>query len=424
MSKKPKLLECVSYAADGLIIETVFHSGSLKYAVSNGNGASKITDRYDAPIGGVVPPINNSLVRKGVILLPTAIGEKKTTDEIISDIRGFLHRFIECPEFWEELIAYYVLMTWVYDRFTAIPYLRALGDWSSGKTRVIQVAGQLCYKALIVGGATTLSPIFRLTEQYKGTLIVDEGDFKETAMWSEFTKYLNCGYSTGVPLLRSERVGNSFEPTSFDGFCPKLLSTRNRFDDEALESRCLTYEPMKLRHLRNDISRQLPLSFNADAQRIRNDLLAWRFANWSTFSADEEDLRDLPPRVTQVIASLWPIISESFKTKLKSYLTKQSSINAAHSLMSLFAQTLNDLREQRTRVAEVADKVNDLAAGQSDERQVTPRQAGAALRSLGFEIRYSKGVAWVTPDTKTVDSVVKDHLYDEPDGVDVRVGMG
>jgi hypothetical protein len=410
--KKQKPVECVSYAVDGVLIETVFQLGNLKYAICNGNGQPKIADTYKIETGQIAPP-DSTLVRRGVILLPSEIGESKTTDEMIKDIRGFFHKYVECPEFWEELIAYYVLMTWVYDRFTALPYFRALGEWSSGKTRAIQIAGQLCYKALMVSGATTLSPIFRLTDRYKGTLIVDEGDFQESAMWSEFTKFLNCGYTKGIPLLRSERVGNSFEPTSFDGFCPKLLATRGRFEDEALESRCLTYEPVKLTKLRDDIPRQLPLSFGVEAQRIRNDLLAWRFEHWSKIEADENELRSLPSRVTQVSASLWPILTPEFKVKLKAYLLRQSGVNAAHSIPRLFAEVLDNVKDQRTRVADIAERVNELAGDQHDERRVSPRQAGTTLRSLGFEIRYSRGVAWVTPETARVQEIIQEHLYED-----------
>jgi hypothetical protein len=71
--------------------------------------------------------------------------------------RRGVHRYADVPPFWEELIAHYVLMTWVHDRFTAVPYLRFLGEPASGKTRCLQVTSHLCYKSIIAGGATTAS---------------------------------------------------------------------------------------------------------------------------------------------------------------------------------------------------------------------------------------------------------------------------
>jgi hypothetical protein len=80
------------------------------------------------------------------------------------------------------------------DRFNEVPYLRAIGDFGSGKSRFIQSIGILCYKPVFTGGATTPSPIFRIVNEVHGTLIIDEADFKFSDMTSEIVKILNTGY--------------------------------------------------------------------------------------------------------------------------------------------------------------------------------------------------------------------------------------
>ena len=72
----------------------------------------------------------------------------------------------------------YVLLTWVYNRFSSIPYLRVIGDYGSGKTRLLQVLN-ICYKSIIASGNASEAPIFRLIDRYGGTLIIDEAEFKE-----------------------------------------------------------------------------------------------------------------------------------------------------------------------------------------------------------------------------------------------------
>src|SRR5262249_11271038 len=154
--------------------------------------------------------------------------------------------------------------------------LRFLGEPGTGKSRMLQVAGHLAYKGIFAGGATTSSPLFRLIEVYRGTLIVDEADYKSSASWVDIVKILNSGYMKGVPVLRSEKVGDSYEPRPYDVFGPKIIGNRYRFSDWALETRCITLE-MGEQSLRGDIPRQLPPEFYSEAQELRNKLLQWRF---------------------------------------------------------------------------------------------------------------------------------------------------
>src|SRR2546428_12703531 len=77
----------------------------------------------------------------------------------------------------------------------------------------------------------------------RGTLIVDEGDFRFSDEKGELVKILNNGNGRGFPVLRSEAVsGREFSPRAYTVFGPKLIATRGYFQDRALESRCLTEE--------------------------------------------------------------------------------------------------------------------------------------------------------------------------------------
>jgi hypothetical protein len=56
-----------------------------------------------------------------------------------------------------KIATYYILLTWVYDAFNELPYLRLRGDFGSGKTRALIVIGSLCYKSFFASGASTVS---------------------------------------------------------------------------------------------------------------------------------------------------------------------------------------------------------------------------------------------------------------------------
>lgn len=54
------------------------------------------------------------------------------------------------------IAAHYVLLTWVYDAFSDLAYLRFRGDFGTGKTRALLTIGSLCYKPFFASGASTV----------------------------------------------------------------------------------------------------------------------------------------------------------------------------------------------------------------------------------------------------------------------------
>ena len=59
----------------------------------------------------------------------------------------------------------------------------------------------------------------------RGTLIVDEGDFRFSDEKAELVKILSNGNGRGFPVLRSESVsGKEFSPRAYSVFGPKLIA--------------------------------------------------------------------------------------------------------------------------------------------------------------------------------------------------------
>ena len=271
-----------------------------------------------------LPPSYN-LVEKGVILFPSVATFYENEEEILKEIQTFIHKYLDISEVFEQIATYYVLFTWMYDRFNEVPYLRAIGDFGSGKSRFIQAIGILCYKPVFTGGATTPSPIFRIINEVHGTLIIDEADFKFSDMTSEIVKILNTGYQRGMPVLRSEGKG-TFEVKAYDVFCPKIVATRETFSDKALESRFLV-EEMGAGKLRADIPRTLNEDFYNDAEMIRNKLLMWRLKNYFEPIDRREDLIEgIHPRLNQIVMPLLSIIKDqAIREHLKTFIVKYNT---------------------------------------------------------------------------------------------------
>jgi hypothetical protein len=136
----------------------------------------------------------------------------------------------------EKIASYYVLFSWVYHSFNELPYLRLRGDPGSGKTRLLLTVGSLCYKPIFASGASTFSRLCRILDAFRGTLIIDEGDFRLSDERAEIVKILNNGNAKGFPVLRSEVSGKGeFNPRAYAVIGPKLVATRGFFEDRALE---------------------------------------------------------------------------------------------------------------------------------------------------------------------------------------------
>jgi hypothetical protein len=185
----------------------------------------------------------NNLLKNSVVLVPSEAAPYESEQALIAEIREFIHRYVDISPLFEEIASYYALFTWVHDAFNELPYLRLRGDTGTGKTRFLLTAGALCYKPIYASGASTVSPLFRILDSMRGTLIIDEGDFRFSDEKAEIVKILNNGNARGFPVLRSESVnGREYSPRAYAVFGPKLVSTRGFFQDRALESRCITEE--------------------------------------------------------------------------------------------------------------------------------------------------------------------------------------
>src|SRR5437016_6122788 len=204
---------------DGSLAEMVYQENRTLFCVSK-DGAFRYETSLLVNGQRLVPysPRNNLLTNE-VVLFPSEPLEYDSEAKLMEDIRAFIHRYVDISPLFEQIASYYVLFTWVYDAFNELPYLRLRGDTGSGKTRFLLTVGSLCYKPIFASGASTVSPLFRLLDSMRGTLVIDEGDFRVSDERAEVVKILDNGNSRGFPVLRSESVsGREFSPRAYTVF--------------------------------------------------------------------------------------------------------------------------------------------------------------------------------------------------------------
>jgi hypothetical protein len=258
---------------DGTMVEMVYRPEENRTAfIVWQHGSWTQESHFSARTGESYVPYSprNNLLAHQVVLFPSEPEEYDSEETLMDEIRAFIHRYVDVTDLFEQIATHYVVLSWVYDRFHELPYLRLRGDPGSGKTRFLLTIGSLCYKPIFASGASTVSPLFRILDVMRGTLIIDEGDFRLSDERAEIVKILNNGNARGFPVLRTEVSGKGeFNPRAYAVFGPKLIATRGYFEDRALESRCLT-EEMGQRRLRDDIPIHVSPAYKDEALHLRN----------------------------------------------------------------------------------------------------------------------------------------------------------
>jgi hypothetical protein len=389
---------------DGRIVELVYdrNTGRTGLAVwKDGHWAIEESVTLDNGARLVAYAAGNSLIQNEVILLPSTPAEYDTDAALLAEIQAFLHRYVDISPRFERIASHYVLFSWIYDGFNELPYLRLRGDYGSGKTRFLLTVGALCYKPFFASGASTVSPLFHILDAFRGTLILDEADFRVSDEKAELVKILNNGNMRGMPVLRTEVIRNQeFNPRAFQVYGPKIVATRGHYQDRALESRFIT-EEMGGRRLRRDIPISLNERYKDEALELRNKLLLYRFRNRGrkTMSHKLIDLA-IEPRLSQIFAPLMSVVeNEDTQTELRAVarelnteLIEDRGLDVEADILAIIRKLLNAPGVRHISIGAIATELQKRYGNEYD-RAITGKWVGGIVRrKLQIRTQKSNGV--------------------------------
>lgn len=369
-----------------VIYEEVYNPQTDKALFATFDGAKVSYSEGIATESCLITPIYDEAIKKSLVKLPSLALEYGNVNELIFSIRSFIHKYVDIGDEWEQWVAYYVLLTWVYDKTPICPYLGALGPSDTGKTRLISVVGAICYKSFTSSGSITASPIFRILDKFKGTLVLNEFDHIGEYN-SEIITIMNNGFEQGFPVCRTE--GDEKKTVqSFDVYGPKIFSARKRKRDWAFESRVITI-PMKATH-RKDIPVILPAQFKEEALELRNKLLMFRFRHYfEPVVLHEELFTDFSGRLKQTLLALTSVVnSPDFLAKIVEFgksFQKELKDTRGFDTESLVYEAL--LSNWNNGVRYPLIKELQLQLSQTKELEhITYKGLGSIIRDeLGFE---------------------------------------
>ena len=397
---------------DGSIIELIYDSekDSTAFVVAKDGNITACTQyKYG---NNVYRPYSakNSLIKNNVVLLPSDATEYDSLHELANKIQTHIHTYLDVSTLFEKLCTHYILLSWVYDGFSQLPYIRKCGDFGTGKTRFLTVIGSLCYKPIFASGASSTPAIFHTLDTFKGTLILDEADFRYSDEKADISKVLNNGFSKGYPVLRCAFTKNKeFDPVAYQVYGCKVLASRKHFHDPALESRFIS-ETNSVKTLRNDIPHELPINHESEARELRNKLLMYRFKTLKNIREHNAttQIPGVEPRISQVFSPLLEVATDDgFKhalTELAVQYSRQIKTDRAASIEYHVLVAIQSLIEKKDTVS-IGNITEHVCFEYSDfhERKITARWIGYVVsKSLNLKTYKSSGRFYIKTDQQDI----------------------
>lgn len=391
-AKEAKVEYTSFIVADGIIYEQVYDEKTQTsvFAKFDKNTVS-IVESFSY-LNKIWKPFSNKIVFDKVVKFPSHPAAYKNAQELYQEIRAFIHTYVDIPEIYEKLTAYYVLFTWVFDKLPVCPYLAAIGPSNTGKTRLTDVVGAICYKPFQTSGSISAASVFRIVDQFKGTLILNEFDHVGQFN-SEIVVVFNNGYEPGHPAVRVE--GDQKKHTvTYQTWCPKILSARKRKSDWAFESRLISVSMRKTK--RTDIPTFLLEDFNKKAMELKNKLLMFRFRSYfNPVRFHDELFKNISGRLRQTLLALSAIIQDkeflqeldSFATELNNDLKQTQELDIEAVTYQALQSCWSD-RNERPQLKEITAKVRESMGTE----KITPKAVGQVIRDeLGMATRRMGG---------------------------------
>lgn len=371
-------------------------------------------------------PVNDKkAIEMGAIYFPDKPMEYGSLKELMEEINAFIKKYMDISELFRMFSTWYVIFSWVTDKINTVPYLRVVSDFGTGKSRFLQTVGKLCYKPMILAGATTVASMFRSIERWKGTLLLEEYTPKESGEEEDETKILNCGFERGIPVTRCDKETGKLN--YFDTFGPKVISSRQEFDDQALNSRCLTETLTETR--RNDIPIILPDEFYIEQQNIRNKLLMFRLHHWKEIDSDVIKTIKFPPiskRLVQAFSSFVALFAhdpESLKLFMDYvvFYNKKLIEEQSQSFEGLIVNAYFDLKAKGENFyitpQDIANQMAESGYKNKEGNPYSARSIGRCLKTLGLKTKQERiggnVCRNVVEDVGVLENLKRKYVYEE-----------
>lgn len=333
-------------------------------------------------------PITGKMVNKGVVGLPTGIEDYIDTNNLIKEVKSFLLYYFEPPKFYESFLPFYVLFTWVYDKFPFIAYLHFVGLSGTGKTVAAETLSSVCYKPIDAAGSATMSSMFRLADTWRGTIFLDE--FEISSFGGEYSSIL-AFLKTGVgdrSILRTEGERKK-EVEAFSVKSPKIFTSERPINNAGFQSRTFLIKMEKKR-------KRIPLyklsNYYQRLTSLRNKLLKWRLENLGKIDLSKieygyPELEPFDGRVQQILTPMYYLSDDETRKDIVEFAKEQEKDTFRERQDSLEGQILQSILDHYAYPFEIALNMIKEDINKGNRKEIAERTIANIIRKVfNFDI--------------------------------------
>jgi hypothetical protein len=378
---------------DGSLLETIEDPGdssrSLLAVYQNGN--VRFMSQFQSGDRVLVPIPRDKHILKHV-RLPRGAEPYGSAASLLRSIGSIISQCLSVDANSTHILAHFVLSTWFIDQLSVAPYVALIGLPRSGKSTALSVLRLLCRRALLTADITSAA-FYRACDRLTPTLLIDETNTAGNNR--SLFHLLRTGTMRDVIALRKEE--------SFRTFGAKVISWTELPNDAALNSRCILI-PLHETH-RADLKKPSDYEILNATDNLQKQLLQFRFEKHkrlklSRIPGDEQlysRTRDLYEALALPVSEdihACNFLVELFKIQQESNREPLSPPQATV-LHFLFYAIHWPGGTGTYALKGLATGVNALLKVTGERFQMSPREVGAALSSLGLIKRQRTRTGWM-----------------------------
>ena len=186
------------------------------------------------------------------------------------------------------VVASWIFGTYLFPMFNYYPYLYFRGEKGSGKGTNLMIISKTAWNATDKFVSSREAPLFRLIEQAKPTLILDEYHrlLKNPYIGPAIESILEAGAEKGAKVVRCKE-GDPNTVEHFDVYCPKVLASRRSTE---IEEKSIVIVLPKTNDVRY-AERRKELDYDPRFEEISYGLLKLAVNTWQQIYKEYKDLR-------------------------------------------------------------------------------------------------------------------------------------
>jgi hypothetical protein len=314
--------------------------------------------------------------------------------QLFKDIKEKLMLYIELPdEKLYDFLTLWIAGTYFIQIFNTYPYVYVSGIFDSGKSKLLILCSCLSFNSIISANMSTAT-IFRLVQDERCSLFIDETDQLSQRRAEDFRNILLSGYRKGLGAYRNRKLPDgNFVPERFEVYGPKMLANIQGLD-EVLQSRCVTI--IMRRASNRDISNREIEIDDPTWQRLRDKIYPFVMRNWRTIKEGYVQINNdttLQNRDWELWKPIFvlalPLGGTELLARMKDLATKKAeerNIDNQETHEYILVEVLLSIVE-KDGYYDLGRIKEEMAERFADNYWLTERYIGRLLRNLGFSNR-------------------------------------